>query len=430
MIDWSQLVEQAHAYRAGKVLYYALRLAREVVGAGVPSSALAELRATFDRLPLEDRRITGIMRRAILSEHQDQSTASRAQRELCVRLLTTDGASDGVEGAARLVDRRASHARGVVGVTYDNSSSDGVGSQLQRIYGLYALSRALDVKYVHTPLGRVGYQGLMPLLTGRTEPDFSARYNALFSLPSDEFDLESCERVRIHTLTQRVVERYRERAAATGRSILLEACIPFGYTDRVPSVCEVLRTVSPYRGYSPSGPIRVCVHVRRGDNSVSGRSDQGDRLLPNSYYLRVCGTLIEALREHGTPFVIRLHSEVPPRPYTLYPGNPGIYFELDQPGTIDPADLGLEEFDALPNLQPVLNVEPQEVLDDFATADVLILSRSSLGYVAGMLNPHGLIVYAPWWHPPLPDWLVADEHGNLDAVEVAARIATHVRDRR
>ena len=47
----------------------------------------------------------------------------------------------------------------------------------------------------------------------------------------------------------------------------------------------------------------------------------------------------------------------------------------------------------------LVNVEAREALDDFATADVLILSRSSLGYVAGVLNPYGLVVYAPWWHP-------------------------------
>jgi hypothetical protein len=43
---------------------------------------------------------------------------------------------------------------------------------LQRVYGLYARSRALNIKYVHTPLGRVDYQGLMPLLAGHAEPDF------------------------------------------------------------------------------------------------------------------------------------------------------------------------------------------------------------------------------------------------------------------
>ena len=69
--------------------------------------------------------------------------------------------------------------------------------------------------------------------------------------------------------------------------------------------------------------------------------------MPTSYYLRACGTVLEALRRLGAPFVVRLHTEVPPRRYTVYPGNPGLYFQLDQPGTIDPADFALEDFDRM-----------------------------------------------------------------------------------
>jgi hypothetical protein len=327
--------------------------------------------------------------------------------------------------------RRAERLRlGEVAVTYENeTTTDGVGAQLLRIYGLYALSRSLHVKYVHTPLGRVGYQGFLPLLTERPDPDFVARYNAFFSLPSDEFDLESCERVRIHVLRRETVDHYRERAAATGRPVLLQAIHHYGYTDHHPAAFHALRAVSPYRRHRPAGPMRVCIHLRRGDVSVPGRTDGRMRLLPDAYYLRVCGAVLGALRDQGAPFVVRLHTEVPPRRYTLYPDTPGLYFWLDRPATVDPSDYGLEPFATLPNLETVLNVEAREAIDDFATADVLILSLSSLGYLGGLLNPHGLVVYAPWWHPALPEWLVADEHGNLDTAEVGARIAGHVQRR-
>ncbi len=303
-----------------------------------------------------------------------------------------------------------------------------MGAQLQRIYGLYALSRSLHVKYVHTPLARVGYQGLMPMLAGHTDPDFAARYNAFFSLPSDDFDLEGCERVQLRNLSEKSIEEYRERAAATGRPVLLQASTPYGYTDRHPAAYEALREVSPYRGYRAAGPIRVCIHLRRGDN-LPDRQDSRHRWLPNEYYLRACGTVVEALRQQGAPFVVRLHTEMPARPYTLHPGIQGLYFQLDHPSTIDPAQYALEEFEALPNLETVLNVEPREVLDDFATADVLILSLSSLGYVGGLLNPHGLVIYAPWWHAAMPDWLVASERGELDTEQVASRITEHLRRR-
>src|SRR5262245_47161534 len=470
-IDWNRIVTQADAYDVAKRLYHSLRLARDLVGASVPSSALQDLWARFSQLPLEDRFIATVARRAILSEDQSPATASM----LAAHLLATRRAREGVIVAGRLLARSfrarlrrlvvrpgsratgsggsdappgasASEASssgaslalggrpsmptvGEVAVTYDPFTTDGVGSQLLRIYGLYALSRALHVKYVHTPIGLVGYQGFLPLLTGRTDPDFTARYNAFFSLPSDDFDLESSERVRIHILDEATVERYRQHAAATGRPVLLQAIHHYGYTDYHPAAFHALRAISPYRRHRAAGPVRVCIHLRRGDNSVPTRTDTEQRLLPNSYYLRVCDAVLGALRQQGAPFVVRLHTEVPPRRYTLYPDTPGLYFWLYQPATVDPADYTLEEFETLPNLEMVLNVEAREALDDFATADVLILSRSALGYVSGLLNPHGLVVYAPWWHAALPEWLVADEHGNLDAAQVATRIADHVRRR-
>jgi hypothetical protein len=485
-IDWRRLLAQAGAYELAKQLYYPLRLARDLVGAGVPSEALADLRAGFGRLPLEERLIAAVARQVILADGRTSGPPAKLAK-LAAPLLGTRRARDGVRLAGRLLadaSRRrlgglvsglgpwparlagsggsapaleagppaalgsgATRALGAglgrplaeagpsapksgeVAVTYDQNSTDGVGSQLQRIYGLYALSRALQVKYVHTPIGRVGYQGFLPLLAGRTDPDFAVPYNAFFSLPSDDFDLESCERVRVSNLSQETVERYREQAAASGRPLLLQAGEHYGYTDSHPAAYLALRAVSPYRDYRAAGPIRVCIHLRRGDNSVPGRSDGQQRLLPNGYYLRVCGTVLEALRRQGAPFVVRLHTEVPPRHFTLHPGTPGLYFQLDQPSTVDPEEYALEDFEALPNLEMVLNVEPREALDDFATADVLILSLSSLGYLGGLLNPHGLVVYAPWWHPPLPDWLVASEHGDLEPALVATRVADHLRRR-
>jgi hypothetical protein len=75
------------------------------------------------------------------------------------------GDDDGALASAQSSARRSAAPAGELAVTYDGADTDGVGSQLQLIYGLWALSRDLDVKYVHTPIRRVGYQGLMPLLS-------------------------------------------------------------------------------------------------------------------------------------------------------------------------------------------------------------------------------------------------------------------------
>ena len=70
-LEWSQLVGPGmRLTESGKPLYYALRLAQELVGAGVPSRALRDLKASFGQLPLEERLITTVARRALLSEDQ------------------------------------------------------------------------------------------------------------------------------------------------------------------------------------------------------------------------------------------------------------------------------------------------------------------------------------------------------------------------
>jgi Uncharacterised nucleotidyltransferase len=470
-IDWSQLIARACTYDLAKPLYYSLRLARELVGAGVPSQALMALRASFDQLPLEDRFIAAGARRALLRDTQSTSRLATVTA-LGVRLLMTRQARDSVTIVGRHLARacegplrrlaagpdpsrshgagfgstnssrtrqarahpafyRPVHTEGHVAVTYDQNASDGLGSQLQRIYGLYALSRALDLKYVHTPLGQVDYQGLMPLLAGRADPDLAARCNSFFALPSDDFDLDGCERLLVGSLNGKQIEQYRRYAAASGRPVLLRAHEAYGYTDPHPEAYLAVRAVSPYRDFRREGPIRICIHVRRGDRVLS----RDPRLLSNAYYVRACAAVLNALHKQRVSFVVRLHTEAPPRPCTVHPGLSGMFVDINEPSKLDSAARSLEEFKALPNLTIVLNVEPREAVDDFATADVLILSCSCLGYVGGLLNPHGLVIAAPDLPPPrnfhaaLPDWLVADEQGDVDATQLAARVAGLLRDR-
>jgi Uncharacterised nucleotidyltransferase/Protein of unknown function (DUF5672) len=98
-IDWSQVIAGARAYQTVKPLYYALRWASELVGAGVPSRALAELRAGFRQVPLEDRFVVAAARQAILPDQAAAPLPSFAR--LAAHLLKHDRAKDGVTMAFR-----------------------------------------------------------------------------------------------------------------------------------------------------------------------------------------------------------------------------------------------------------------------------------------------------------------------------------------
>ncbi len=103
-IDWRLLVKEAEAYKTGKYLYYLLCLARDLVGAEVPSRALTDLRSGFAQLPLEGRFILSVTRQVILSEDQ----ATRPPWTFCqinAGLLSTRGPGDKAGVACRLAAR-------------------------------------------------------------------------------------------------------------------------------------------------------------------------------------------------------------------------------------------------------------------------------------------------------------------------------------
>jgi hypothetical protein len=102
-IDWSQVIAEARAHQTVKPLYYALRWARELVGADVPTQALAELRRAFKQVPLEDRLIAAGARQAILPDQAAAPISSVAR--LAAHLLKHHRAKDGVTMAFRHLGR-------------------------------------------------------------------------------------------------------------------------------------------------------------------------------------------------------------------------------------------------------------------------------------------------------------------------------------
>jgi hypothetical protein len=101
-IDWSQLIAEARAYQIVKPLYYALRWARELVGAHVSPDALKEL-SRFKQMPLEGRLIAAGARHAILPHRGGTPIPSVAR--LAAHMLKHDRAKDGVRTGLRHLNR-------------------------------------------------------------------------------------------------------------------------------------------------------------------------------------------------------------------------------------------------------------------------------------------------------------------------------------
>jgi hypothetical protein len=49
--------------------------------------------------------------------------------------------------------------------------------------------------------------------------------------------------------------------------------------------------------------------------------------------------------------------------------------------------------------------DPLDALNSMIHADVLMMAKSSLSYVAGLLNKRGLVIHEPYWHAPVSGWI-------------------------
>ncbi|WP_146205448.1 MULTISPECIES: hypothetical protein [unclassified Azospirillum] len=308
-----------------------------------------------------------------------------------------------------------------IAVTYQNDKmTDGVGAQLQRIYGIYALSRLLKVPYIHSPLAKVDYQGLKSLEENSGSQDFVDAFNRRFTIKSDVAVPQSYYVVNVHNITPEAMGAITAQAQSVDRPIIVRISLPYGITDAHPACYECCREISPFSHLPPNKEkLRVAVHVRRGEMMVVA----ANRMLPNDYYIKASLRVSRLLEEMGVPCSFEIHTEIPTKEVELKPGENGIEKSIGEPKRISPEESKIEEFAAIPNATIMANAEALDCLSLFSTADVLITSRSSFSYLGGMLNrKRSVILYNPFWHPALPGWISTANDGTFDEAAFRDRI--------
>jgi hypothetical protein len=295
------------------------------------------------------------------------------------------------------------------GITYDNEKqTDGAGAQLQRIYGIYAVSRFLNLNYVHSPLSKVDYLGITAVEKNSSDQGIVGEYNKTFCLPSDITPPENHIVHELKTARIGALAKLKKQAEKNNTFILCRISQPYGISDIFPECYHAVKEISPFPSQS-SPVIRIAVHVRRGELFAVYTS----RMLPNAYYINVMERIRRVLEQHRLEYEFEIYTELPTNIFTVTPNHYGMRTTLASSVVIDPKANKLEDFDAIPNLKKFINTDPIETLQRMATANVLVMSHSSFSYLASMLNLKGTIIYHRFQHSPLKQWLIANDSGSF-----------------
>ncbi len=297
-------------------------------------------------------------------------------------------------------------------ITYANDvKTDGAGAQLQRIYGIYAISRLLSIPYVHSPLIKIDYQGLNALEQNSGSDEILLRWNKEHTLPSDA-DYSPAETLKRTVVSPNLKEliSLRREAYSRRQSIQLRIAIPYKVTDILPNSYKVIRNLNYLKQEIHNrSELRIAIHVRRGELFVV----DSHRMLPNQYYLTVAEQIARTFDKFRLKYSFELFTEVPKRRFTVTPSHHGIIGRISDPILVNPEDCQINDFKVLPNLKKYINTDPVEAVKLMSSADILVLSRSSFSYLAAIINSSGVIIYNPFWHAALSDWIVVNDAGTL-----------------
>lgn len=249
--------------------------------------------------------------------------------------------------------------------------TDGGGAQLHACISTAVFANSLNLNYHHTPLIKVEHNH---------ENDLSWEQKW-----ESYLDLGNIYINRQHSIDYVVTEDYFEAVNKIYESIVNDTCLNLqvphchAYSDGAPiEFYDVLKKIQDHFFLQKKTDLiyqstcfNIAIHARRGDVSLdkwSERYTSGENIARLINHLRHC------FKKNTPQFYIFSSA----------------------------SDAGLE---ALRSNDVVLITELDvfSVLDHLVYADCLVMAKSSMSYLAGMLNQK-IVLYQPFWSVCLPHW--------------------------
>lgn len=307
-------------------------------------------------------------------------------------------------------------------LTYDSDSADdGTGAQLQRIFGIYAISKLLKIGYLHSGIHKLIIHSLDPFQSDAELYEYLKKVNSKFALPSnDSSQDEKSMTYMVDQLTISKLARFLIQSLLTNQKILLKIRNPYGVVEKFPrSYLHVQKYFSFQEDQRrASEKKRIVLHVRRGSNGADLLPGElSPRMLPNSYYLSTLDRIIRDYCHEGDTIELVIITDVPKEDSTYRPIQSQVGLWSNEPrlleGTVTIKGESFSEFhyDFLTKFSVIHGGDPIAAIETMQLADFLVMSRSSFSYIGGVLNEFGKVFYPPlFWHNPLPTWIQMEEN--------------------
>ena len=310
-------------------------------------------------------------------------------------------------------------------LAYDTrDSNDGLGAQFQRILSVYCIAKHFGTSYIHFPIVDFDEQ-VFRKLEPKEKLSVLAEWNALASAEViSNLEPKTKLNFSVGNLTPANLKFIILLCRIFQISLTLRLRNPRLITDKVP---ECFANANDFlhpklRSHSDNGkpknkPIKIVVHIRQGELRLSQFMH---RYLPFNYFEKILSIIVPELQNRNLNFTLT----VPVEPnmtntisdktaeviHSLKVDKSNEYVNVSSEGNVT---LVFEQLDSLTNpyLYTATWQDSGSSYTDFLqmlTADILIISKSSFSFTAGLLNQGGVVIYTPFWHTALSGWPIGD----------------------
>lgn len=285
-----------------------------------------------------------------------------------------------------------------VALTYDNESGiDGFGAQALRIAGIYSIAKAFRFHYIHNPIIDLPMEELSQHPISRENYlDQVLFLNEIvnFSSSIQSHSYRKKEIIRIRSIWPKLLVRNVLAFLKKGDCGNIEILQPQGITDRYPKLLEfagkdIRKNVEAMQLFNPTNS--VVVHIRAEHHGPNKRRPH----LRQEYYAEAL-VMPKVQKALNTGAKLVIHTDFFEEDFTKKyvewrPNLFGSWFKEIQKSYSD---------------VEILHYAPlNRVLTDMFNSRVLIMSRSSISYFAGIVNPKTVVWNPDHGHARLPRWL-------------------------
>jgi hypothetical protein len=323
-----------------------------------------------------------------------------------------------------------SRSKGVF-LTYDNlHTTDGLGAQFQRILSVYCIAELFGTSYFHSPIVdfdeqmfiRLDSEAKLAVLSDWNSLISSRVTSKLATKTNLDFTIGNLTPAKLYII--KIISRIFQI------SITLRLWNPRLITDKLPHCFEYGKDFLDPRISSQSrvtdkkgNHLQIVVHIRQGELRLSQFKH---RYLPFSYFERILSTIVPEIRMQNLSYSVTIpvepninntFSEMAPEVIdSLKTDSTNEFVTINNSGEVKIVFEKLDEM-ASPYLREAKWQDSGSSYTDFLAmlnADVLIISKSSFSFTAGLLNKKGIIIYCPFWHSAPPSWLIGEHLRSKD----------------